>query len=524
MLGRARIPLVTLALIAAACSSDPAAVGEDQAAPAVPAVAAEGTDNTLRLALERPPDFDPATQRVSSPSALIAMDLLLDGLTATDGETGEVVPAIAESWRVSDSGLVWRFDLHTSDDGGPELVDAADVRWTLARIAGLGAGSIPGAALAPIEGYAAVAAGEEDAELTGIEVVRPDRVTIRLTEPFAALPKLLAHPTMGILPDGDAAVDLLPEREGPTSSAFTIVAGDDDALVLEPNERFDGDVDRVEITWVDDFAEAATSVVSGGVDLAPVTQADVSPSTTDVVAPYASTVFFGLNVQHPALADAAFRRAILQSVDRTAVAEDLYQDSVVPIAGLVPEDGRDVCGDACAHDPQVAQGMLEFVFGDDEPPTIQVDHLAGDDREEALAAAIVSSLEAIGVSAELRPGTLDELEERIASGEHQIFRFGWVAPYDDPQAWLDSLFRSVGADNVFNLADDEIDDLLDELGSAADPTERAALGEEAEQAILTSYVVIPVLAHQQVVAASDRVDNLHLRPDGTIDFAQLSLG
>ncbi|MDH4171053.1 MAG: ABC transporter substrate-binding protein [Acidimicrobiia bacterium] len=470
----------------------------------------------LRLALVRPATFDPAAQRLTSSSAMIAMDLLLDGLTSIDVDSGRAVPELAASWQVSDDGLRWRFDLDRAGDDGRPLVTAADVKWTLDRIAAVGDQSISGSSLASVVGYDELAAGGETVGLAGVEVVRPDRLVIRLSEPFAALPALLAHPTFGILPEGGE--EALPEAPGAwSSSRFVVDEMTDDRLVLDATDRFEGVVDGVEIRWVDDEAEAAALVTDGAVDLAPAGAGLVGVGEQEIVGPAASTVFFGMNLADGALADPALRRAIVQAVNREGLSADLFGDAAIAVAGLIPEPGRDVCGDNCTFDPDVSTQLLEFVFGDEEPPTIRIDFVEGDDREQALAEGLAVSLRVVGIPAELAPATVTELEDRIAAGEHQLFRFGWVSGYADEQSWLDSLFRSDGPDNVFNLVDDGIDEMLDELARTEAPPERRERAETLEREILGTYVVLPLLARQHVMAASADVDGVILRSDGTFD-------
>ena len=53
-----------------------------------------------------------------------------DGLVTLDGETGEIVPALAESWEVSEDGLTYVFTLKKDlrwSDGQPLTADDVDV-------------------------------------------------------------------------------------------------------------------------------------------------------------------------------------------------------------------------------------------------------------------------------------------------------------------------------------------------------------------------------------------------------------
>ena len=76
-----------------------------------------------------PRSFNPVVAKESSTSAVIGY--LFEGLTKTDGETLEVQPSLAKSWKVSDDGLTWTFDLREDvlwSDGKP--FTAEDVVFT----------------------------------------------------------------------------------------------------------------------------------------------------------------------------------------------------------------------------------------------------------------------------------------------------------------------------------------------------------------------------------------------------------
>lgn len=506
MTRRLLVTLVSAALLAGACSSS----ARPTVAPEAPGVDRQAPASVLRIALVEPADLDPAHQRLSSPSAMIAMDLLLDGLTAVDAETGAVVPALAHSWRVSADGLRWRFELATDDRGRP-LVTPADVAWTLSRTARLGEASLTGSALQQVRGYDEMVAGDE-VRIDGVEAA-DGAVVIHLVRPFPALPAVLAHPTMGILPDGDVEAPISVRR---SSSAFAVTETDR-GLSLVARDRFGGTVDRVSVVWVDDEAAAVSAVVAGRADVAPVGRGQVGIANHEVAGPVGSTLFFGLNAGHPALSDPGLRRAIVQGVDRRALAT---AGRIRPFDGLLP--GGEGCGDGCVHDPRLATQLVEFVSGDDEVPTVAVDHLAGNGADEAMAAQIVADLTAIGIRAEARPGSVEQLEARIAAGDHQVFRYGWVAPYADPQAWLESLFASDGLDNVFALMDAEVDAALADLG-VAPVADRADVAATAEAAVLREHVVVPVGGRPWRVAHGAGVDGVVVRADGTFDLERVSV-
>src|SRR5690606_27823860 len=97
-------------------------------ASASPALAAR-TDLVLGVVLE-PPHLDPTAGAAAAIDEILYANVF-EGLTRI-GPSGEVLPALAESWTISDDGKVYTFKLHKGvkfHDGTD--FDAEDVKFSL---------------------------------------------------------------------------------------------------------------------------------------------------------------------------------------------------------------------------------------------------------------------------------------------------------------------------------------------------------------------------------------------------------
>ena len=74
------------------------------------AASAARTDLVLGMPLE-PPHLDPTAGAAAAIDEVLYANVF-EGLTRI-GSRGEVLPALAESWTVSDDGKVYTFKLHT---------------------------------------------------------------------------------------------------------------------------------------------------------------------------------------------------------------------------------------------------------------------------------------------------------------------------------------------------------------------------------------------------------------------------
>ena len=147
--GRAPKTAAALLVCAGLLSACSGGGGDDgPAAPSTSEATGEVVDGgTIRLGMAGPVVADPAAASLGSPTDLLVLDLLHDGLTRLDDE-GQPQPALAASWRSNDTLTAWRFTLDPDAafaDG--TAITAADVIASLEHVAKGGDASL--AALSP---------------------------------------------------------------------------------------------------------------------------------------------------------------------------------------------------------------------------------------------------------------------------------------------------------------------------------------------------------------------------------------
>ena len=118
------------------------------------AALAARTDLVLGIPLE-PPHLDPTAGAAAAIDEVLYANVF-EGLTRV-GSKGEVLPALAESWTISEDGLTYRFALHegvTFHDG--TSFDAEDVKFTFDRLLAEDSVNAQKALYAPISTVTAV--------------------------------------------------------------------------------------------------------------------------------------------------------------------------------------------------------------------------------------------------------------------------------------------------------------------------------------------------------------------------------
>ncbi|MCB0995233.1 MAG: ABC transporter substrate-binding protein [Acidimicrobiales bacterium] len=506
--------LVVFGVVASACSVDgdtPADLAfADQSGDDGVAAGDEVVDTVdpLRVAVVGVSNVDPVDASIVSPSQLIVADLLFDGLTSWDPVGETVEPAIAESWTVSDNGLVWEFVLA---DGAAfssgEAITAADVKRSLERVVSADPTSVPAARLDVVLGFAELASGAAE-ELSGLVTVDDHTLQVLLSTPFSPLPELLTSPVYGIVPDGGVI-------GASTSGPYEVVSSDEGGwhLAARAGAAVPATVETVEIVRFDSREAAATAFEKGELDVAPA-PAD-APDAGVVTVPLHVMVALGMNTAAAPFDDLAFRRAIAAAIDREAIVEELWGDAAVAVDRLVP--GPEGCDDAaCGFDRAFALEELMRSNPFAEVPEVLLDVAVDESgREGRLAAAVAEDLAAAGIPVTVREHSVAEFVDVAADGELGLFRSGWVAMFPSPDSYL-AAFLSDGSDNLTSYGDAAVDELLDVARSAADPDERDEAYHKVEQALLEAVPVIPIAQLQIRMLVSERAQGVQFRSDGTL--------
>lgn len=243
----------------------------------------------------------------------------------------------------------------------------------------------------------------------------------------------------------------------------------------------------------------------------------------------------GLNVGYLAfssmaevLANPEVRRAIAMAIDRenlVLLALDGYgkaADYPMPPGFLgIPE------GDApFSHDPEQAREILQ------RHPQIleQTITLAtfGQPRmyfpdPQRVASLIRSDLQAVGLKVEIINREFRSHLHVSRRGEFDMALLGWIADTPDPDNFLSTFFHSkaavVGsATNISLYRNEAMDNLLDQGVALSDPDKRAEIYEQALSIWAKDLPLIPLVHGEQITVLRREIEGYQLHPVGTHFF------
>ncbi|MFG2114920.1 ABC transporter substrate-binding protein [Streptomyces sp. NPDC048718] len=482
------------------------------------------------------------------------------------GKAGQrLVPDLAEALgESSEGGRVWTYRLRPGlryEDGTP--VTSADVKYAIARsnygTDVLGAGPTYFRHLLGTDYGGPWREPDADGPVT---LQTPDERTLvfRLKEPFAGLDLLATMPSTTPVPRGrdtGAAYRLAPVATGPYRVA-SYTRGE--LCVLEPNPHWDPATDpvrvrraeRIEVHLGKDPHEVDRMLLAGEahIDLAGF---GVQPSTQErILADPALraqadnpltgfTWIYCLSSRIAPFDNVHARRAVQFATDKAAmqlayggpVGGDVATTLLPPtLDGHRPFDrypvGPDATGDLDAARAELkAAGM---------PDGFRTKIAARKDRlkEYRAAEALAAGLARVGIEAEVLDFPSGDYFDRYGGcpaylRDHGIgiVMFGWGADFPDGYGFLQQIvdgraIKERGNQNMGELDDPEINALLDEGATCADPVRRAEIWHQVDRLTMEHAVIVPYLYPRSLLYRHPGARNVYVTGSfGMYDYVAL---
>lgn len=471
---------------------------------------------------------------------------MYDFLTNYDPETGETIPALAESWETSEDGLAWTYHIRqdaTWTDGEP--VTAEDVAWTFNTMM-----TDPAAAEANgnfVENFETVTATDE--YTVEIQLSQPQVTMLALDVPI--LPE---HIWSGIEDYGAFNND----EEFPIVSNGPWILTDyqpNQTITFEPNEdywRGAPQFDELVLRTINDADAQVEALRAGEVDfvqgLTPAQfrslegEENIELNQADGKRFQGMTLNPGATLQdgtpfgdgHPALQDPVVREALVRTIDREAIYEVAYGGFGEPNAGYIPsrydiyhwEPERPVSEE---FDIDAANQLLDdagYTMGDDgirvspdgRPLSFRFNVHA--DNPQYVQAAQMMAEWASDAGMELKVEPVSEVGSLLDDGTYDILTTGWsVNP--DPNYVLSinlcsGLPTEVGGPYLSDayFCNDEYDQLYQQQLAELDVDARAELVKQMQEILYETNVFV-VWGYADALEAyrSDVIAEMTPQPD-----------
>jgi oligopeptide transport system substrate-binding protein len=442
-----------------------------------------------------PESLDPHRARGVSASNILRD--LYEGL-ATEGPDGAIVPGVAERWEAAADGRLYTFHLRADARwSSGEPVTAADFVESWRRLR----------APATASPVAQLLAAVEDAHATD-----PRTLQVRLRAATPHLPALLAQPAAFPVHAGNRAGAPFAPGTLAGNGAYRLAGWVAHARVeLERNPHYHGAaavaVERVVFHPIESPGSELKRYRAGELDWTdtiPASQARwIREHLGDElhVAPYLGTYFYGLNLTRPPFKDnPALRRALALAVDRETLVASILGTGEVAAYGWVPPG---VAGYSPQRPPwadwpaerrlaEARRLYAEAGYSVERPLDVELRYNTGDNHKRVALAVSWMWRQALGARTRLVNEEYKVFLQNRRSRLHtQLFRADWIGDYDDAASFAERMHSGSGLNDT-GYAIVRYDALVAQAAAAADPAQRRALLEQAEQVLLEDLPVLPL--------------------------------
>ena len=474
---------------------------------------------------------------------------LFDNLVQFDSESGQILPALAEDWDISQDGLTYTFKMRedaiwVNQKGEPQReVTALDVVYAIKRGCDPNVASPYSYMLFGIQGCQSAheSVSQPDLEHIGVRELAPFIVEFTLNRPLAYFPTILSMPIARPVPHevveayGDQWTNL---EHLLTNGPFRLdewQANDHLTLIKNPHFYEANDVQLMQIKghFLDDVT-ASNHYLENKIDAMNVesnatrhlrSMSSINKEWTPFPEP--CTYAYGFTMVKPPLDNVRVRRALSMALDRQKLI-DQVQEMQLParhfappfVFGALPLDK----GGASLNLPMAQQLLAEagYPAGQGFPPLFLV-HPEHPVQAQLATMAAEMWLEHLGIEviAESMPREayvamiqrttpLDEMSH--------IWALGWCADYPDQHNWIYQVFNLEAeplAEHFINRRFEEritvygggeyvrriagrLDDLTEEAMNERDQNKRQALYQEAERILTVEETIIAPVYHDTI--------------------------
>ncbi|MEE9616058.1 MAG: ABC transporter substrate-binding protein [Anaerolineae bacterium] len=470
----------------------------------------------LRFAVAEPLGLDPGM--IGDDLSTFIAAQLFEGLVEVDRDYS-VLPAVAARWGVADRGTRYIFRLREGlcwNNGTP--LTAADFEFAWKRNLALASRSPAARLLYVIENARAFGEGEiDDPEKVGVIALDDLTLEVRLEEPTAYLPHLLAHTIAYPLPR------LAVEGHGqPWTDAGDLVSNGayqlaewqrGEKLVLSRNPfyhgPFPGNAERVECPLFTDFGPVLEAYAADALDA--ISMITAGPGTTSraraahgrelALTPQPSTFHLVFRADRPPFDDVRVRQAFVHAVDREALAREVWEGQYLPGTGgfVPPAMPGHSAGIGLAYDPDRARDLLAQAGypGGQGFPDVSLLHYGGSARELVVPFLQKAWRKSLGLSLEAQSVEWGVFIERRDRDPAHLTLGGWSADYPDPDSLLRVTFHSTEGINPPRWHNARFDGLVEEAARVADQARRMELYQEADRILVVEETVIMPLGYAQ---------------------------
>ena len=428
----------------------------------------------------------------------------------------EVEPHVAESWSISDDGLVWTFKIRegiTFEDGSS--LDAEAVRFSLQRTLDIGVGP-----------------ADNISSIKSMNVTAPYTIEITLKNAYGPFLQTLATDGASIVnpkvmerqKDNDLAKAWLNEHTMGSGPYKVTDWTKGQQCVLEARPNYWGaapKLKKVIIRFMEESSDRRMALERGDIDIAENILIDQLPALEKnpdlVVNRYASQMveYVYVNCQNPKLADPRVRQALSYAVDYKGIIDYVLQGNGVQMRGPVPQGMWGHVPDLFqfSKDNDKAKALLDEAGAKNLELTLI--YSSRRSTWEQIATIMQANFAEIGVTLKLELMANPTLRERVDKGDFELCLGAWSPDFADPYMymnfWFDSAKWGLPGNRSF-YKNEEVDGLIRKAASLTDVGERGQLYKQAQEVIMEDAPYIFLYQIETIIPMRKKVKGYVFNP------------
>ncbi len=453
----------------------------------------------LRVGLQGDPTaLDPALSNLNAVGVIV--DLVYEGL-AHEGPDLAPLPALAESWTISDNLLTYTFALRqgVTFHNGRAFV-AEDVKYSFERIQNPDTAS-PWQTF--LEGVASIA------------TPNPATVAIVLKAPDASFLARLCTRGLVIVPkeEVEKTGDLTQTMVGTGAFVFKEYVPSS-SLTLDKNDAYWDTgkpyLDGIDLTIIPDDTQRSTALISNTVDfIEQVGQKDISlikkESSLALVGGATTNLrWVVFNLRREPFNTLEFRQAVFAAIDRQPIIDAAVFGFGQPLVGLYPSSyWAGFKGEIPATDLDKAKKLLATVsLPDGFKPKILT--WSAYKFLSDTSVVVQEQLKQIGIESEIDPQENAIYLEQYFGGKFDIAVMG-ASGYIDPNDWLQQSLTTGAENNAAGYASTEFDGLVQQSIETATQADRVPIYQEAQELLIKDLPWISLYNSESYVGLATSV-------------------
>ena len=517
-------------------AADTSASSEAQTASGAEA-GGEASSSDLNVMIETPVEsLDPQVGQDGTSFEVMAN--FTDGLMQMDAD-GQAVPAIAESYDLSEDGLTYTFHLRDAKWSNGTPVTANDFVFAWQRAVDPDVASEYSYMLSDIgqiKNAAEIIAGEKDKSELGVTAVDDKTLQVELNVPVSYFLSLMYFPTFYPVNEEffNTCADTFATSPETTLSngAFILDSYEPAATAFHLTKNPDYyDAAKVQLSGlsyqvIQDSQQALMSYQTGALDTTLINgeQVDQVKDDPEFLSVGAGYLWYVVpNVKDvPEFANLNIRMAMTMAIDRDAITNDVLKDgskatyTAVPPQFATGPDGSDFSedqtkfADVCSYDAAVAADYWTKGLEELGTTEITIDMVVdADDAPQKVAQVLKEQWETTlpGITVNL---VVEPKKQRIQDMQEGNFQLGltrWGPDYADPMTYL-GMWVTDNANNYGCWSNEEYDAIIAECTTGdfcTDAEGRWARMYDAEKIALDEAVIYPLYTQCNAEMLSSKV-------------------